>query len=75
MVRPMKNDINYLTAKLEEIHEDVKVLQGHVDELRQEYHGRKAISKFMFGALGIIGATVGWLVDNVLSLAKHVDFN
>lgn len=66
----MKNDVNYLTAKLEEIHDDVKQLQIHVDDLRQEAAGKRAVSRFMIAALGIIGATVGWLVDNIVSLTK-----
>lgn len=70
----MKSDINYITAKLEEIHAAVVKLQTHVDELRQESAGRKAVQRFTLGALGIIGATLGWLIDNVISLAKGGSF-
>jgi len=70
----MKENLNYLIAKLEEVHEDVRELKQHVDELRQEAAGRRAVSRFTLAAMSIIGATVGWLVDNVLSLAKGGHF-
>lgn len=68
-------DISYLLAKLEELHEDVRELKLHVDTLRQEQSGRKAVVRFLLAAMGIVGATVGWLVDNVISMAKHINFN
>ena len=70
----MKQDINYLVAKLEEIHEDVKQLQDHVDELRQEASGRRAIQRFMLATMGIIGATLGWLIDNIISMGRGGHF-
>ena len=70
----MKQDINYLVAKLEEIHEDVKQLQIHVDELRQEASGRRAIQRFMLATMGIIGATLGWLIDNIISMGRGGHF-
>lgn len=66
----MRPTNEYLLAKLEEIHEDVKQLQTHVDELRQESAGRRAVHKFMLTSLGIIGAAVGWLTTHVLSGLK-----
>jgi len=64
----MQTDINYLAAKLEEIHADVKQLKEHVDELRQEAAGRRATTRFILGALGVCGAVLGWTVSTVLSL-------
>lgn len=62
----------YILAKLEEIHADVIDLKTHVDNLRQESAGKRAVSKFVISALAIIGATVGWLVDNAVSVAQHI---
>lgn len=70
----MNRDIHYLTAKLEEIHDDVKELRAHVDILRQEAAGKRAVSKALVVALGLIGATVGWLVDNAVTVAQHIKF-
>lgn len=66
----MARNTEYLQAKLEEIHEDVRSLQKHVDELRQEAAGRKAVNRFIFTSLGVLGATVGWLADNVINLLR-----
>lgn len=70
----MRNNIDYLSAKLESIHEDVRLLATQVDELRQEQAGRKAVQRFTFAVLGVIGATLGWLIDNALSMAKNIKF-
>lgn len=67
----MKSDVNYLAAKLEEIHADVRQLQGHVDDLRQEAAGRKATHRFIFSALGIIGATMGWIMNALLKVGGN----
>lgn len=68
----MINDVNYIIAKLETIHEDIVLLKTQVDELRQAETGRKAVSKFVIGTIAIIGATVGWLVDNAITVAQHI---
>lgn len=65
IVRP---DIHYLSAKLEEIHADVKQLQEHVDALRQESAGRKAVAKFMLGSMAVLGSIVGWLTTHILKV-------
>jgi len=57
--------IEYLLAKLETIHDDVKELQKHVDELRQESSGRRAVNRFVIGSLGVLGAVVAWVVQQV----------
>lgn len=69
----MKHDVNYLAAKLELIHEDVKQLQTHVDRLRQESTSRRAVGRVLLIALTVMGATVGWLVDNALSVANKIE--
>ena len=61
-LRLMQTDINYLVAKLEEIHSDVKQLQIHVDELRQESSGRKAVQRLLLVAAGGLGAVMGWVI-------------
>ena len=68
----MISDINYIIAKLETIHEDIGVLKKQVDDLRQENTGRKAVTKFIIGTVAMIGATVGWLVDNAITVAQHI---
>jgi hypothetical protein len=60
------SDIGYLMAKLEIIHSDVKDLNKAVALLQQESTAKKAVNRFIVTAVGILGATVGWLVDNVL---------
>ena len=50
-------------------------LEAKIDELRKEYWGRQAVNKFLYGAIIALGATVGWLVDNAYTMAKHIDFN
>lgn len=67
--------IAYLQAKLEQIHEDVKQLRAHVDSLRQEAAGRSAVSKFVIVALMTIGATVGWLVDNAVTVSQKIEIS
>lgn len=67
----MNRDVNYLMAKLESIHEDVKQLQIHVDELRQESAGKKAITRFLLSSTGVMGATLVWVVDHVLTMMRH----
>jgi len=62
----MRVDINYLAAKLEEIHDDVLLLKVHVDILRQESAGRKAVQKFILGSMGCFGVVLGWLVTYVM---------
>jgi len=66
-------DINYLQAKLEAIHEDVKLLKTQVDELRTEYHGRRAVNRFVIACIAVLGTTVGWLVDNALAVAGKIE--
>lgn len=70
----MKHDVNYLLAKLEEIHEDVKQLQIHVDQLRQESAGRKAINRFLLATMGVMGATLGWVINNIVALGRGGHF-
>ena len=72
-VSTMDANIHYMLAKLEEIHEDVSLLKKQVDELRNVEAGKKAVSRFVIGALAIIGATVGWLVDNAITVAQHLE--
>lgn len=68
----MINDINYIIAKLETIHEDIYQLKTQVDDLRHTDTGRKAVSRFVIGALAVLGATVGWLVDNAITVAQNI---
>lgn len=63
---------DYLLAKLETIHEDVKTLQVQVDDLRQDMSGRKAVQKFLATALGGLGVVVAWLVTHVSNLSTLV---
>lgn len=65
-------ELSYLQAKLEAIHEDVRLLKQQVDDLRTEQHGRKAVNKFVIAILAVMGTTVGWLVDNAVSVASHI---
>lgn len=65
-------DVTYIRAKLEAIHEDVSLLKTQVDDLRQTEAGKKAVSKFVVAALAILGTTVGWLVDNAVTVAQHI---
>jgi hypothetical protein len=62
----MKNDVSYLTAKLEEMHEDIKQLNAHVDILRQESAGRGAVHKFILGSMGVLATLIGWILSNLL---------
>lgn len=71
-VAGMINDINYIIAKLETIHEEIVILKQQVDTLRLRETSRSAVSKFVIGAVAIIGATVGWLVDNAITVAQHI---
>ena len=73
-VNNMDKNIHYMLAKLEAIHEDVSLLKKQVDELRHVETGKKAVSRFVIGALAIIGATVGWLVDNAITVAQHIEY-
>ena len=66
-------ELSYLQAKLEAIHEDVKLLKQQVDDLRTEQHGRKAINKFVIAVLAVMGTTMGWLVDNAVTVANHIE--
>ena len=66
-------ELSYLQAKLEAIHEDVKLLKQQVDDLRAEQHGRKAINKFVIAVLAVMGTTMGWLVDNAVTVANHIE--
>jgi hypothetical protein len=68
----MIKDINYIIAKLESIHEDIATLKQQVDNLRHADTGRKAVTRFMIGALAMVGATVGWLVDNAVTVAQNI---
>lgn len=68
----MKQDISYIIAKLETIHTDVSLLKLQVDALRQQESAKKAVSKFVIGALAILGATTGWLIDNAIAVAQHI---
>ena len=63
--RLMRDEISYIVAKLENIHEDVNKLKDRVDNLRQAEAGRKAVTKFIVGSLGILGALVGWLAKQI----------
>ena len=75
MVNPsMKSTLDYKAAKIEHLHDEVTKLVQQVDELRQEQAGRKAVQRFTFAVLGVIGATLGWLIDNALSMAKNIKF-
>lgn len=68
-----RTNVNYLLAKLEEIHEDVKELRVHVDHLREDYAGRKMATKVVLGAISILGATVAWLVDHSVTIATQLN--
>jgi hypothetical protein len=59
-------DIGYVLGKLEEIHSDVKELKIQVDVLRQESAARKAVTKFIVGALSVGGAVLGWVLTHIL---------
>jgi hypothetical protein len=67
-----KANVSYLLAKLEEIHEDVKELRAHVDDLRQDYAGRKMATKVILVAVSMLGATVAWLVDHSVMVASQL---
>lgn len=69
-----RESIDFVIAKLENIHEDLTLLKKQVDDLRQMDSGRKAVGKFLVAALTILGATVGWLVDNAVTVAKHIEY-
>ena len=56
---------DYLQAKLEVIHEDVKTLQVQVDDLRQDMAGRKAVQKLLILATGGLGAALAWVLNHV----------
>lgn len=58
----MQNSPEYLSGKLEAIHEDVRTLKIQVDELRQSHYGRLAVNKFIYVCLAVLSTTVGWLV-------------
>lgn len=68
----MRSNISYIIAKLETIHEDVSLLKTQVDDLRHIDTGKKAGLKIILGALAILGATVGWLVDHAAVVAHHI---
>lgn len=61
----------YLQAKLEEIHADVKQLKEYVDTLRHESTSRKAVHGFIVSALGILGASVAWLLTHASKIISH----
>lgn len=67
-----RTNVNYLLAKLEEIHEDVKELRAHVDHLREDYAGRKMATKVVLVAVSMLGATVAWLVDHSVMVASQL---
>lgn len=67
-----KANVSYLLAKLEEIHEDVKELRVHVDNLRQDYAGRKMATKVILVAVSMLGTTVAWLVDHSVTVASQL---
>jgi len=64
--------VDYVTAKIEELKESLKNVKVQVEELRQEYYGRKAVHKIMLGALAAIGAVVGWLINNAIDVGNHI---
>ncbi|MBA4259165.1 MAG: hypothetical protein C0446_08370 [Chitinophaga sp.] len=64
----MKVSIDYLAAKLEEIHNDVKELKGQVDELRQVEAGRKATQRFLAASISILGGVITWIASVVIGL-------
>lgn len=64
----MQSDINYLSAKLEEIHADVKLLQDHVDKLRLESAGKKAVQRFLLTSVGMLSGVVVWAVHHLLKI-------
>ncbi len=49
-------------------------LETKIDELRRDHWGRQAVNKFIYGAIIVLGASVGWLIDNAVTVAKHLDF-
>lgn len=67
-------ELIYFISRVETLLEEVKVLKSYVDELRQESSRRKGIHGFILATLGIIGAVVGWLVDNAIRFMHTGDF-
>ena len=64
----------YFISRVETLIEENKMLKVYVDELRQESSRRKGIYGFMLGALGVVGAAVGWLLDNALRYSHTGNF-
>lgn len=62
----MQKDLGYLTAKLEEMHSDIKDLKEKIDILRHESTGRKAVHRVLIGGLGFLTTVVGWLVHTII---------
>lgn len=63
----MSENVSYLIAKVEAMHEDIKLLTEQVDELRQESAGRRALNKFLLSSLGILGAILAWSIDKLIT--------
>ncbi len=66
------HEIGYLSAKLEEMHDDIRELSAHVDQLRQESTSRKAVQKFTMASIGVIATVVAWLIHTSLALVGKV---
>ncbi len=67
-------ELIYFMSRVETLIEDNKLLKTYVDELRQESSRRKGVQGFMLATLGILGAAVGWLVDNAIKYMHTGNF-
>lgn len=68
-------ELIYFISRVETLIEENKILKTYVDELRQESSRRKGINGFILAMLGVIGATVGWLVDNAIRFMHTGNFS
>lgn len=66
--KTIDNDIGYLTAKLEEIHDDVKELKTVVELLKADHHSRIGRNRALFTMVGVLSSVVSWVVTYVLKI-------
>lgn len=57
--------IEALGVKLDMIHEDLIELKEVVEMLKEDYHNRKAVIKFLTTAMGALAVVVGWVVSKL----------